>query len=200
MPGFTTTTPDGEWRFDFEDPKPPKIENVELLPYLGEPDRWEQYTDAMTYEMDSMIREWIATMCKVPSWKRSYRNRRYTMSMVIEQVYGRPYDQAKDQKRVMRLSRILAYYSTRVQNGGSINGKSYAKTIYTISPNRLNKPPYSLKLRLEWLAERGEVPTHRNMALPKDDLKPGHARNPRTEKNMEKRREQARQRYRDRYK
>lgn len=198
MQDSTTTMPDGDWRFDFGDPKPPEIKNPEILPYLGEPDRWTQYTDDMTYEMDCLVRKWIEESSKSPTWKNSYKNRRYTMSMVIEQIYGRPYDQAEDQKRVLKLSRILAYYSTRVQNGGSIKGKMYSKTIYTISPSRFRKAPYSLRLRLEWLAERGEVPTHRNMALPKDDLKPGHARNPRTERNMEKRREQAKQRYRDR--
>lgn len=198
MKGFTTTGNDEEWRFDLTDPKPPKVASGDMLPYVGEPDRWEQFTDQQTYELDSLVREWIEIMSANPSWKKSYRNRRYTMSMVIEQLFGRQYDQAEDQKRVMRLSKILSYYSTKVQNGGSINGKSYSKTIYTISPGRLKKPPYSLKLRLEWLAERGEIPTHRNMSLPKDDLKPGHARNPKTNENMEKRREQARQRYRDR--
>lgn len=60
-------------------------------------------------------------------------------------------------------------------------------------------PPYSLKLRLEWLGEKGDIPTWSNMAVPKDDLEPGHARNYKTEKNMERRREQARARYNERY-
>ena len=202
MPDFTTT-PDGGWPFQFggkaPEPKLPEGSN-ELLPYLASADRWEQYNNPVVYEIDSLVRQWIETMSKSKAWSRTTSMRRYTMSMVFEQIYGRKYDCSKDAKIVKPLTTILAYYSTKIQKSGSINNKVYTKTIYTISPSRLRKPPYSLKLRLEWLEERGELPTWRGMALPKEDLKPGHARNPKTEANMERRREAGRARYNERYK
>ena len=195
--------PDGSWSFQFggKAPEPELPEgSQETLPYLASADRWEQYNNETVYTLDSLVRQWIATMAKSKAWCNSAKKRRYTMSMVFEQIYGRKYDSTKDAKIVKPLTSILAYYSTRVQKSGSINGKTYTKTIYTISQRRLGKPPYSLKLRLEWLSERGELPTWRGMALPKDDLKPGHARNPKTEANMERRREAGKARYNERYK
>lgn len=202
MQGFTTTS-DGGWTFQFggKAPEPELPEgSEEKLPYLASAERWEQYNNEVIYSIDSLVRQWIEVMGKSKAWRNSAKMRRYTMAMVFEQIYGRKYDPYTDAKIVRPFTSILAYYSTRVQKSGYINGKTYTKTIYTISPKRLEKPPYSLKLRLEWLSERGELPTWRGMALPKDDLKPGHARNPKTEANMERRREAGRARYNERYK
>ena len=138
-------------------------------------------------------------MCKLPKWKHSYKMRRYTMKMVYEQIYNKTWTPEVGGKIAYRMSKILAYYSSRMQKAGSINGKNYSKTIYTIAPSRLKKPPYSLRLRLEWLAEQKLLPTYENMALPKDILKQGHARNPKTEENMRKRSEAAKRVYREKY-
>ena len=181
-----------------EDQKPKGI--IEMIPYISTPDRWEQYTDPFVYEADKAIRNWIGKMCENKSWVNGTgRNRRYTLSMIYEQAFGRQWT-SECNRFVTKLSRIARYYSSKIQKNSSINGKNYSKTTYTISPNRYRKhPPYSLKLRLEWFADHGIMPNNRNMELPKDDLKPGHARNPRTDANMEKRREQARERYNERY-
>ena len=175
-------------------------ENEELLPYLADPKRWEQYQNESLYKMDKLIRKWIEINSKSSKWMSSYKYRRYTLSMVVEQAFGEKYDAKRHGRYVNQIARLLAYYSSKVQKGGSINGRSLSKTIYTISPKRGKGAPFSLKLRLEWLSERGELPTWRNMRLPKDDLKPGHARNPKTDENMRLRRERAKARYNERYK
>ena len=192
-----------DWTFELGGPRKPVLKKGEIIPFVGEPERWRQYNDPIVYELDSLIRDWIAAMSENARWCRYARRRRYTMSMIFEQIYGRKFDTvagSHDYKVSTKMSRILRYYSSRVQNGGSIAGKHYSKTIYVISPKRLEKPPYSLRLRIEWLSARGELPDMDNMALPKDNLGIGHARNPKTERNMKRRSEMARKRYNERYK
>lgn len=200
MSGPTLTD---DWVFDLGAPleKPKLANDGELVSLLGESDRWAQYENELIYELDSLVRDWIKVNSRHAKWKSHYMCRRYTMKMVYEQIYGKPYDyKAEGIGKVNNiLPKILAYYSSRVQACGSIYGKSYNKTIYTISPKRINKPPYSLRLRLEWFAEQGIIPTYTNMCLPKHNLQPGHARNPRTDANMQARRERARARYNERY-
>lgn len=155
-----------------KDPLP----NKGILPIIGNHKQWEQYTNEFIYKFDSLVREFIETMRHNANWYRHYMERRYTYSMIIERLYGRPYDQKVDQKNLNAACRILAYYSSRIQKGGIINGKNYSKTIYTLSPKIKDKPPYSLRLRLEWLTERGIIPSSKNMKLPKDNLRPGERR------------------------
>ena len=191
---------EGDWEFDRPGkPEKPKLADPGLAHWLGDSERWRQYTDDRVYEVDSLVRQWLGEMSKNVKWRTTTRLRKYTMAMVFEQIYGRPYDHSRDAKMQIVLPRVLAYYSTKVQKAGSIGGKFTSKTVYTVSPGRLKKPPYSLRLRVEWLAERGEVPGPKNMCLPKD-LKPGHARNPRTNANMERRSREAKDRYNERYK
>lgn len=200
--GFTT---DGDgWKFSFSDPmsKPKLPEEPSMATgYLAGKGRWENWSDPMIYECDCLVRQLFESKKGDKEWnKPNGRNRRFTFGMMFEVLFGRKYDSKKDAKYTNRLSKILAYYSSRVQTSGSIHGKRYAKPIYTLSPARYaRKPPYSLKLRLEWLEERGELPTWSNMAPAPDDLKPGHARDVKTEENMERRRERARKAYNERY-
>lgn len=202
MPGFIT---DGEdWVFNFEEPmKKPELPSEPNMAtnYLAGPGKWDNYSDKVTYECDSLLRQFFATKEGDPQWEQTHPKwRRFTTGMMFEVLFGRKYDPKTDYQYGFRLSKVMAYYSTRATKEGSIRGKRYKKTIYTLSLKRYRKLlPYSLKLRVEWLAEHGELPTYQNMRLPKDNLKPGHARNPKTDENMEKRREQARERYRERY-
>ena len=190
-----------DWVFELGKPstKPKLANDGELVALLGESDRWAQYQNETVYELDCLVREWIRVNSQHAKWKSHYLCRRYTMKMVYEQIYDNKYEDNTIKGINSWLPRILKYYSTRVQKGGSIYGKTYKKTIYTISPKRLKKPPYSLKLRLEWFAEQGIIPTYTNMCLPKDNLQPGHARNPRTDANMVARSERAKARYNERY-
>lgn len=202
MAGFTSTN-DG-WVFNFEEPmKKPELPSEPNMAtnYLAGPGKWDNYSDPVTYECDSLLRQFFESKESDPQWTQQQPKwRRFTTGMMFEILFGRKYDPKADYQYGFRLSKVMAYYSTRSQKEGSIRGKRYKKTIYTLSLKRYHKcPPYSLRLRVEWLSEQGKLPTYQNMRLPKDDLKPGHARNPRTDENMEKRRERAKERYRDRY-
>lgn len=191
-----------DWVFDLDsgtgEPRLP-VETEEYLPFIGDTDRWRQFSDPVVYELDSLMRQWLERMCQNKEWVRSARKRRYTFSMIFEQLFGRSYDQVHgDAAYTHKLTKIITWYSSRIQKGGYLHGRMRSKTIYTISPNRYHtKPPYSLKLRLKWFGEQGIVPTHTNMALPKDRLAPGHARDPKTDANMERRRQETLRRRRE---
>lgn len=211
MPGFITTE-DGGWSFSFEDkPEVTELPDISITDpntvnppnYLGKPEKWQNYTDLTLYEVECLLRKFFDRKMDDPLWTgRAAFYRRCTLGMIYEELYGNKLD-PKDkecQKRMRRLANLLAYYSTRIQKEGSVRGKKTNKKIYTLSLKRYQeKPPYSLRLRLEWLDSQGKLPCWQNMKLPKDDLKPGHARNPRTEANMEKRREDGKRRYNEKY-
>jgi len=214
MQGFTTTD-DGGWVFSLEgkpdipdlpvhDPLSPQ--GPERPGYLDGPGKWENYSDDVLYELETLLRRWLASKESDPEWTakgaKGTRARKHTCGMVYQCLYGKPWDvRDRDcQVRLRRLPRLLAYYSTKVQKEGIINGKKMTKHIYHLSLRRFRKvPPYSLKLRLEWLREHDRLPVWQNMKLPRDDLKAGQARNPKTNENMRRRREKARERYRGRY-
>lgn len=212
MAGFTTTD-DGSWEFSFDDtPEIPDLpvhdpheQQGPMVPgYLDGPGKWENYSDNVMYELESLLMKWFEANAGTERWRKDKRGywRRFTCGMMFEQLYGRKADirSHEDQVRLRRLPRLMAYYSSRVQKEGSVRGKKMTKSIYTLSTKLYHqRPPYNLKLRLEWLSDRGELPCWQNMKLPKDDLKPGHARNPRTDENMRRRRERSRQLYNERY-
>lgn len=197
---------DDNWEFDLtgkeEVDTEPAVE-ANVISVVGDAKRWEQYCDMDLYEFESKLRKWMEAMTATPGWKNDKRgwNRRFTFGMLWPYLYGRPYDSKVDGKKGnSKLAKVVAYYSSRIQKEGSIRGKHYTKKIYTLSPRRAKRnPPYSLRLRLEYFRENGIIPTRRNMALPKDNLEEGHARNPRTDANMERRREKMRKIYNERY-
>lgn len=193
---------DEGWRLDGEGPVIEAIGSIpyDAVPFINDPKAWDQWSDPVYYQLDKDIRDFIGKMSENKAWRSSRNRRKYTVGMLFEILYGRKWDPKKDNKYAKPMSRILSYYSTRIQSGGSVGGKMTSKSIYTLSHTRLEKPPYSLKLRFEKMAEDGVVPNRYNMRLPKDNLKPGHARNPRTEKNMERRREEAKRKYAEKYK
>lgn len=188
-----------DWSFSFEEKPDVKIKSdTEVLPWVSSAEAWRQYNNQDLYEADKLVREWIALMKQNKKWCNTTKMRRYTFKMIFEQLYGREYDQKTDAKWINIYSKVLTWYSSRVLKGTSINGKNTSKTVYVISPTRLKNPPYSLKLRLEWLAEQGKIPTNKNMRLPKD-MPVGTARNKKTAENMERRRQLGRERYNARY-
>lgn len=203
MAGFTTTS-NGDWVFSFDDPqtKPELPDEPNMATnYLAGPGKWENYSDKIIYECDSLLRQFFESKKNDSHWSMpNPKYRRFTTGMMFEVLFGRKYDPKTDHQYGVRLARVMAYYSTKIIKEGSINGKRYKKSIYTLSMKRYFKcPPYSLKLRIEWLSDKGELPTFRNMKMPKDDLKIGHARNKKTNENMERRSERARQRYNELY-
>ena len=210
MPEFITTD-DGGWVFKLDsEPEVPNLpvhdpfqrQDVMIASYLDDPDKWKNYSDDVLFELETLLREFMKQKLDDPDWKKT-KYRRYTCGLMFEQLYGRTASQRNhdDAVRMRRLPKLMAYYSTRVQKEAYIRGKRYVKSVYTLSLDRYRrKPPYSLKIRIKWLAEQGKTPTWHNMMLPKDDLKAGHARNPKTEENMRIRREHAKKLYNERYK
>lgn len=212
MAGFTTTNDSWEFSFDSTpevpdlpvhdpiDPQGPKVAS-----YLEGPGKWENYSDDKLYEVESLVRKFFESKETDEQWIKDKRGywKRYTCGMMFEQIYGRKFSNNSnhdDQLRMRRLVKVMTYYSTKIQKEGSIRGKKVTKKIYTLSPKLYKtRPPYCLKLRLQWLAEKGELPCWQNMKLPKDYLKAGQARNPKTNENMRKRREKARELYNKRY-
>lgn len=202
MPVFTTTNDD--WVFDLSNL--PEVIELPADPtmatgYLELPGRWENYSDDILYDIEARLRMFLESKVEDPHWKYPKSTyRKYTVGMMYEVLYGKKWDPKECGPYAMRMNKIMAHYSSKIQKEGVIRGKRYKKKIYTLSLSRLNKvAPYSLKLRIEWLAERGELPTVENMKLSQEKLEPGHARNPRTEANMQKRREAAKARFNERY-
>lgn len=184
-------TDDGEFlSFDLGS-APEEIETDDMLPkwalpILTTPERWENYSNPLIYETDKRMREWMESMRSV--WtNRNAKDRRYSRKDLVE-ILGleSAIKNAHDNKIV---SRIFAYYSSKITERTSINGKKVKKA-YTLSFKRLKLKPYSLKLRLEELEGEGHWA---HFTLPKDDLEVGHARNPRTEANIERRKQRGRE-------
>lgn len=171
------------------------------MAFLSDPQMWRNWEDVELAKAEEMLRDWIERMCEIPSWRSTRsKKRRYTFSMLFELVTGERYEQRKHAKYIRTWTTLFRYYSSRIQNAASIDGKMYSKTIYVISPKRLERPPYSLRLRIPWLVEHGMAIDQRTMTNPQSDvLRPGHARNPRTEESMRRRREEMRRRYNERY-
>lgn len=165
--------------------------------FLADPDLWRNYENDLLADVETALRSWMEKMSELPSWRtKNAKYRRYTFSMIFELVTGERYDQKKHANQIRTWTTLLRYYSSRVQKSGNINGRFYSKTVYVLSPKRLERPPYSIRLRIPWLVEHGYAIEKRTMVNPNSDLlEPGHARNPRTDENMRKRREEGRKRY-----
>lgn len=160
---------------------------IEIVPYISSSDQWAAYNDSLQYNIEKDLRAFIEAKSKDPQWRGHHSKRKYRPSVLFSILYARPFDVKKDMAAMMRLTKLMAYYSSRINKNSydSETGKQHCgKPTYVLSASRVKKPPMNLKLRLEWYAEQGIMPTFRNMRLMKDDLTPGHARNPRTEENM----------------
>ena len=152
MPGFTTTE-DGSWSFSLEDkpdvPDLPVHDPLEILgpfepSYLKGAGKWENYSDPVLYELESLLRKWLETKLSDPEWTakgaKGIRARKYTTGMVYESLYGKPYN-GKDQDclvRVRRLPKLLAYYSIRIQKEGTIRGSRICSVVWrSLAPSIL---------------------------------------------------------------
>lgn len=189
-----------DWSFSLEERPDVNLKiDGDILPYITSADAWKQYNNPVIYEADKLTREWLEILSKNTKWCRTQSMRKYTFRQIFEQLHGRPYDVKKDAKITNAYAKVFTYYSSRVlKHGTEIDGKHYTKPVYVISPKRLKCAPYSLKLRLEWLAERDQIPSWKNMKLPVD-MPQGTARNPKTAENMERRQRLAKDRYNERY-
>lgn len=166
------------------------------VPYITTPKAWEQYNNEILYQADKKLREFVTEMRETdPTWATVRNKRKFTLGMLFRILFDREWDSKADAKNVYPLKKLFSYYSTRIQKNYYVGTKQKNKICYNLMANPCKKAPYSLRLRLEWLAEKGEIPNSYNMKMPVDNLTPGHARNKRTDANMEARRERARERY-----
>ncbi len=168
----------------------PKLE----MPFIRSVDEWKNYTNEMLYDVDKWIREWMQKMHDEGVWvgKRGRYNR-YSVSTVFTLMTGMEYEY-KHTRVAQHIGKVLSCYSSRRIKATEVHGKT-CRNVYALSYTIMAKtPPVSLKLRLEWLAERGELPTAENMRLSKG-LKPGTAYYPITNARMKKRQREARDRY-----
>lgn len=165
--------------------------------WISSPEAWRNWENDDLVEAERMIRSWMEEMCKLASWRTTNAKcRKYTFAMVFEIITGERYEQRKHARYIKPWTTILRYYSSRVQKSGMIDGRFHSKTVYVLSPARLKRPPYSLRLRIPWLIENGVAVDRRTMLnLDGELLEPGHARSPRTDENMRRRREEGRKRY-----
>ena len=179
---------------DYIEPGNDHIE-MQVVPYISDPKAWEQYSNDALYDAEKRLRKWIAEMATNPAYK-SYKARTFRFSQVFEILFSRKYEQKRDGKYSTMLSKLFRYYCSKTSKGSydSETQKSKSKTSFTFSLARVKRPPYSLKLRLEWLLERGEMPSAANMKLP-TDIPIGVARNALTEAHRAAQREAGRQRY-----
>lgn len=193
----------GGWIFDDDEDKPvPTRETewpVDIEPYLlmGSQEQWDDYSNMEAYEFEKRLRKFIETF-KGNADKKG-KSRRFTYQQVYQRLFGEEvrYGLSGHQHRTNR--RILAYYSSRVITDTNIKGHRHRR-VYVLSPTRLSQRPWGLRLRLEWFVANGvEVTPGRMRRAGERQLEAGHARNPRTEANMEARREKFRELYRARY-
>ena len=175
MAGFTTTN-DG-WSFSFEDPKPVLDTSTPNIgqPYLAGADRWKNYSDQELYEIECLLRQFLETKRNGWGSPRS-SDRKFTAKMMYEILYGEPAP-ADAYATIRKLNRVMNHYATRVykKRNTTIHGVRVRSNVYMLSALRLDKPPFSLRLRLEWMAEQGIMPTYENMQL-SEKLQPGQTR------------------------
>lgn len=211
MPHTTNSPFNDEGVFEFGNPNNEHIQKTDnpiadnVARVIGDPKAWEQYNNNWLYEAEKALRNWIEVMCTNKKWTRTPKMRKYTFKQVWEQVFGISYDKSDQKQGKQRLwIELLSHYSSRIlrHHWSSEKQRMVRHPAYYISPKRVHSDqvmPYSLKLRVEWLAQQGKIPTEYNMRLPKRTLMPGHARNPKTDANMERRRELGRKIYNERY-
>ena len=166
-----STTTSKSFKFSFEQPKPVFEETPLSQPYLSGPGRWENYTDDKLYEMECLLREWLET--KRYGWGTSQQSaRKFTAKMLYAILYGE--DVKITPMETKRLNRLMNHYSTKkycknkttgVDNRTTIYGKRVYSNVYLMSARKLDNPPYSLRLRLEWLEKQGKLPTYANMKV-----------------------------------
>jgi hypothetical protein len=169
-----------------------------VVPTILEDDAWDQYCDKALYQLEKALRAFIADAELNPDWKKNHYNRRFRAGQMFTALFNRQAT-TKDNAYTQKLHKLMAYYSTRIQKSAHDNqrGMTIRQPHYTLSVNALKKPPYGLKLRSEWLIERGEMPRKGNMKPIPDEklLKPGHSTNPKTDANMQRRSRLAKDKY-----
>lgn len=187
--------PDG-WIFEGDLDQAPSAIDFEPYRYITTQEQWDNYTNEEANDFEMRLRGFLQYMKEHPKYRAAI-NRRFTYQMIYERLYGElPREKTGYKSNTYR--KIISYYSTRVMSDTFIGDKR-CKRVYVLSYKRLEKRPWCIKNRIQWLLEHGESIDQGKLRLIKKQLQVGHARNPRTEANMEKRRERARKAYNAKY-
>lgn len=179
--------------FKISSPKP-----KESLPiFLKTNSDIKQYSNEYLYQFEIALRKWLEIKCKDEAWCHNTRARQYTYGMIVEEIFGRPYDVKIDCGHVV-VSQMISHYCSRVTKYYYLpegNYKTKNTTCYHLSPKRYREvKPFGLRLQAELLMQQGIMPTDKNVVR-KKPLKKGCARNPRTQANIDKRSKKAKETY-----
>lgn len=168
----------------------------QAMPFIAAGEQWDQYQDEVIYQADKLMREWLEKMSQDPYWCASHKHRTYKFSQLFEMLYHQKYDTKKHAKFTYKIRQVLAYYSTKINKNyyNRETQRTENKAAYTIEKNALDRPPYSIRLRIPWMVEHGVAINDKTLAIP-NVLSPGHAKNPKTEANMQLRRRRAQDAY-----
>lgn len=148
------------------------------------------------YQAEVHFLKWAKEKLKDKAWCNSQRLRKYTFGMLIQEIFGRPYDPKIDGGR-LSTAHMFAHYCSRVTKCYWDWKKEITRKTpgYCISIARLKEvKPYSLRLQAEQIMEQGIVPTRYNVKF-KKDLEPGHAHNYKREAVMKAKREKGKEIY-----
>lgn len=185
-----------EWTFSGFEPGEVDAWPASIEPYLliTTDEQWANYSNPELYDFEKRLRKFLEHMQHNGKFS-SIKDRKFTYRMMYQRLYGtNPPSQYDGQANAQRA--VMAWYSGRIITDTMIGDKR-VKNCYVMQLSRLRKPPWCLKLRLEWYLEQGVEPSQAQMRLHHKQLQPGHARFPRTERNMEARRERAKERARE---
>ena len=146
------------------------------LIYLHDEEQFKNYCDDLIYCAEKNIRKFIEKKSEDYKWKTVNKYRQYTLGQLVEICTGQAYTKKKNQKLALRIRKLGLYYCSRTIQGGNVvikdekNGKEkvchYGKAIlYRLSNwNKIkDMPPYSLRLRQEWLSAKNIKPNEKNM-------------------------------------
>lgn len=176
--------------------KGPKAE-PQVPVYLQSPKAWKNYTNQALYDAEVALRKWFDIKMKDENWKKNRFARRYKCSMLIEEIFGRPYDQKIDGKYTMMYARLFGHYSSRVTKTywNPKTQKTQSLSAYHISLDRIKKAQaYSIKLRVEDLIAKGEIPNVYN-TRPAKEIETGHCRRKLTRERQDRRIQKSKEAY-----
>lgn len=184
----------------FSDLEPKKVhdfpDSIEPYMLLTTQEQWDNFSDMEAYDFEKRLREFLKYLSEHSKYHGRY-NRRFTFQMIYQRLYGKEMEAPRShQSNVLR--QICIYYSSALLENTYI-GEKRCKKVYVLAYSRLKKRPWCIRLRLEWFVEHNEEITPGKLRCIKTDLQWGHARNARTERNMQARRERAKQAYKEKY-
>lgn len=135
---------------------------------MTDADVWANYVNMDLYEMDVLVREWLAKT----RWKREYRGgMRTTASLVFTEIFGHK-PTGHDTGKCRILTKLLKYYAVRYNGPTTYQGKKVSMVYEFSKYGGVKRRPYSLKLRLEQIQDEDRIKhAFRRTNRPTEDLR-----------------------------